>query len=49
MEDSNEQIREMCRLWWDIRDIHKDQEKFRNNNGTAEDWLDMAIKTIFKY
>ena len=53
MEDSNEQIREMCRLWWDIRDIDKDQEKFRNNNGTAEDcwiWqLKQFLNTEYEY
>jgi len=53
MEDSSEQIRNMCKFWWDSRDLEKDQKMFREKNYSMETcwkWqLKQFLNTSFVY
>ena len=60
MEDSCEQIRIMCKLWWNTRNLKKDQELFQKNgkyhikgsHNATRCWvwqIDKFLNTEFEY
>ena len=53
MEDKSKQIREMCRLWWNTRDVKKEQEMFKEKDCYPEEcwtWqLQQFLNSTFEY